>query len=102
MNAGARIVIADDDMLLRDAVASLLRGGGYQVLLEDVFAVCRRELMSHAGEPARAYLATRGIPADRVADSGLGLFPTPDRLLLALASLGHATDDVRATHLDAD
>src|SRR4051794_35773042 len=51
-------------------------------LLEDAFDLARRELVSERGAAGRAYLEQRGIPADRVDASGLGLMPSHDQLRL--------------------
>ncbi len=71
-------------------------------LLHDTFVVSQRELVSDRGAPARAYLERRGIPADRVADSGVGVMPDSTRLRLALASAGYRDAEIDSAGVLAD
>jgi DNA primase len=71
-------------------------------LLADAFALCQRELASDRGQAARDYLHQRGIPHDRLPDSGLGLMPHPTRLRLELLTNGHADAEIVASGLFAD
>jgi hypothetical protein len=71
-------------------------------LLADAFALCQRELASERGTPARDYLKRRGIPQDRLAETGLGVMPDRERLRLALIGNGHTNADLTASGLLAD
>ncbi len=71
-------------------------------LLHDTFVLCRRELTSDRGVQARAYLESRGIPAQRAADSGLGLMPDANRIRLALASHGYSDAEITNAPITAD
>jgi hypothetical protein len=50
----------------------------------------------------RAFLAERGIPADRIAETSLGVMPKADRLRLALQAKGNTSTEIDASHLLAD
>jgi DNA primase len=71
-------------------------------LLHDTFALCRRELASERGEAARAYLERRGIPADRVVESGVGVMPETTRLRLALTIAGYRDTEIANAGILAD
>ena len=71
-------------------------------LLHDAFGACRSELVSERGVAARDYLERRGIPLDRIAESGLGLMPAADRLRLALIGAGYRDSEIGASGLLAD
>jgi DNA primase len=71
-------------------------------LLEDAILLCRRELASDQGAPARDYLKRRGIPTDRLEETGLGIMPDRERLRLALIGAGHTNSDIIASGLLAD
>jgi DNA primase len=71
-------------------------------VLHAAFAFCQRELASDRGHAARDYLHHRGIPQDRLANSGLGLMPNPTRLRLELLSNGHADAEITNSGLFAD
>ena len=71
-------------------------------LLHDTFVLCRRELASERSAPARAYLEARGIPADRVAESGVGVMPETTRLRLALTSAGYRDREIDSAGVTAD
>jgi hypothetical protein len=71
-------------------------------LLEDAILLSRRELTSGGGAAARDYLKRRGIPPDRLEETGLGVMPDHERLRLALISAGHTHADLSASGLLAD
>jgi hypothetical protein len=71
-------------------------------LLHDTFVLCRRELASERGAPARAYLEARGIPADGVVESGVGMMPEATRLRLALTSAGYRNAEIADAGVLAD
>jgi DNA primase len=71
-------------------------------LLEDATLLCRRELASDRGALARDYLKRRGIPTDRLEETGLGVMPERERLRLALIGAGHTNSDITASGLLAD
>ena len=56
----------------------------------------------NAARPARAYLETRGIPADRIDETGLGVMPDATRMRLALASHGYSDAEIAASSVTAD
>jgi hypothetical protein len=71
-------------------------------LLRDTFVLCRRELASERGAPARAYLEARGFSADHVAESGVGVMPEAARLRLALTSAGYRDTEIANAGVLAD
>jgi DNA primase len=71
-------------------------------LLHDTFVLCQRELTSERGAPARAYLEARGIPSERVAESGVGVMPEATRLRLALTSAGYRETEIANAGVLAD
>lgn len=71
-------------------------------LLHGAFVLCGRELASERGTTARAYLASRGIPAARIDRSGLGLMPDDARLRLKLISHGYSDAEIANSGLLAD
>ncbi len=71
-------------------------------LLHDAFELCQRELASGRGEGARNYLCHRGIPHDRLDQTGLGVMPHPTGLRLELLRAGHADAEIADSGLLAD
>jgi DNA primase len=71
-------------------------------LLHDAFVLSRRELASDRGVRAREYLESRGIPTDRIGESGLGLMPDTTRMRLALVSNGYSDTEISASMVTAD
>ena len=71
-------------------------------LLHDAFVLCGRELASDRAANARAYLEARGIPADRIAESGLGLMPDATRMRFSLASNGYSDTEISASNITSD
>jgi DNA primase len=71
-------------------------------LLHDAFVLCEHELASARAEAARDFLCRRGIPHDRVDETGLGVMPDPTRLRLELLSAGHTDAEISASGLLAD
>jgi hypothetical protein len=76
---------------LADAPASILRGSSARSpatarpsFLQEVDALCRRELMSERGWRGRDYLESRGISSASIEDSDLGLFAARDQVESAL------------------
>lgn len=71
-------------------------------LLQEVDALCRRELMSERGWRARDYLESRGIPSASIEDSGLGLFPARDHVESTLTRAGYGESEIAASGVLAD
>jgi DNA primase len=71
-------------------------------LLHDTFVLCRHELASERGITARAYLESRGIPADHIDESGLGLMPDNTPVRLALISHGYSEAEIANSGVLAD
>jgi DNA primase len=71
-------------------------------LLHDAFELCQRELASDRGSAARTYLCHRGIPHDRLDQTGVGVMPHPTRLRLELLSAGHTETEITDAGLLAD
>ena len=71
-------------------------------LLQEVDALCRRELMSERGWRARGYLESRGIPSASIEDSGLGLFPARDHVESTLTRAGYGESEIAASGVLAD
>lgn len=71
-------------------------------LLEELDALCGRELMSERGWRARDYLESRGIPAASIEDSGLGLFPARDHVDSVLTRAGYGESEIGASGVLAD
>ncbi|MGH3010221.1 MAG: toprim domain-containing protein [Gaiellaceae bacterium] len=63
-------------------------------LLGDFFELSQRELISERGVKARAYLEGRGLPAEMIENSGLGLVPTPKHTREALTRAGYEEAEV--------
>jgi DNA primase len=57
--------------------------------LETVAALCRKTLLSDAGENARAYLEGRGLDTAAQEELGLGLYPALREVEKALLEAGH-------------
>lgn len=71
-------------------------------LLQDFFDQCRRELTSERGARARAYLEGRGLPANAIAESGLGLVRPSVRARKVLIQAGYRDAEIRAAGVLAD
>lgn len=71
-------------------------------LLEEVAALCGRELTSERGWRARDYLESRGIAAASIEDSRLGLFPARDHVHSGLTRAGYGESEIRASGVLAD
>jgi DNA primase len=88
-----------DASVLDRARTSAARRGS---LLAEAFAVAQHELASERGGAARAYLEERGIPADRISASELGVMPSHERLRAALLSGGYTASEIDSSQLLAD
>lgn len=71
-------------------------------LLDDFFALTQHELTGPRGGAAREYLASRGIPAEGIESSGLGLVPEPARTRTVLRRRGYGSDEIAAANVLAD
>jgi hypothetical protein len=71
-------------------------------LLHDFFALCRWELAGEGGARAREYLVQRGLPADAVERSGLGVVPEPTWSRRALQSAGYSESEIAHSNVLAD
>ncbi len=71
-------------------------------LLHDAFVISRHELASERGARARAYLTSRGIASDQIADTTLGLIPPTSDLRQRLRGRGYTDRALDASGLFAD
>src|SRR5581483_10782838 len=71
-------------------------------LLHDFFTLCRWELGSDASARARAYLERRGLPADAIERSGLGVVPSPRATRDCLRSTGYSDTEIEQSGVLAD
>jgi DNA primase len=71
-------------------------------LLHTFFDHCRRELASERGGEAREYLERRGISADGIDETGLGLVPAVGSTRHLLERAGYSKAETRAAGILAD
>jgi DNA primase len=71
-------------------------------LLHNFFSLCRKELASEGGARAREYLMRRGLPADTVEHSGLGVIPDTARSRHALRTAGYSELEIARSNVLAD
>lgn len=71
-------------------------------LLHDFFSLCRWELAGEGGSHAREYLEQRGLPADTIARSGLGVVPDPAWSRTALQAAGYSEPEIDRSNVLAD
>jgi DNA primase len=71
-------------------------------LLQEMDALCRRELMSERGWRARDYLDSRGIHGASIETSGLGLFPARDHVESMLTRTGYSEPEIAGSGVLAD
>jgi Toprim-like/DNA primase catalytic core, N-terminal domain len=71
-------------------------------LLHDFFELCRRELATEGGAEARAYLERRGLPAESIAESGLGLVPDSRKTRSLLERSGYTREEIANAGILAD
>jgi DNA primase len=73
-----------------------------QARLHDFFDLCRRELCSERGAPARAYLEGRGFDPDAIANSGLGVVPASAETNRLLERVGYRPSEIARAGVLAD
>ncbi len=71
-------------------------------LLHDFFTLCRMELHGNDGSGARAYLERRGLPADAIVGSGLGIVPHELLTRKALEAGGYSELELAKSGVLAD
>jgi DNA primase len=71
-------------------------------LLNDFFRLCRGELRGQAGAPARAYLQSRGFPAEAIDQVDLGLVPPELFTKNALEAAGYSELEIAQSGVIAD
>lgn len=71
-------------------------------LLGDFVALCRQELVSTQGEVVREYLVQRGLPAEAIETSGLGLVPDRTCSARTLAAAGYSEEEIERAGVHAD
>lgn len=72
-------------------------------LLSDFFALCQEEFLAAGGESARKYLLEqRGLPAEAIDGSGLGVVPTRARSIQELKAAGYSAEEVEDSGIHAD
>lgn len=71
-------------------------------LLHDFFALCRSELAGKPGAQAREYLKGRGLPADTIDRSGLGVVPDQAWSRRALQAAGYSEAEIAGSNVLAD
>lgn len=71
-------------------------------LLHDFFSLCRWELAGEGGSRAREYLEQRGLPADTIERSGLGVVPDPAWSRSALQAAGYSEPEIDRSNVLAD
>lgn len=71
-------------------------------LLQGFIELCRRELASDRGVPARDYLGGRGLPEQAIQRSGIGLVPKPDKTRHALKRIGYREAEIAAAGVVSD
>jgi hypothetical protein len=71
-------------------------------LLHDFFTLCRWELGADAGVRARSYLQERGLPADAIESSGLGVVSSPHATRDCLRSAGYSDAEIDQSGVLAD
>src|SRR5581483_6918538 len=71
-------------------------------LLELFFQHCQRELAGERGAAARAYLERRGLPAEAISNTGLGLVPAGIRTGRTLERAGYQLEEIAAAGILAD
>lgn len=71
-------------------------------LLHDFFTLCRMELQGKAGAQARDYLQRRGLPAEALDRSGLGVVPLAVDTKLLLETAGYTEQEINRSGVLAD
>lgn len=71
-------------------------------LLRAFFDHCRRQLASERGVEAREYLEQRGVPADAIDETGLGLVPGIGGMRDLLERAGYSEAEIKAAGILAD
>jgi DNA primase len=71
-------------------------------LLHDFFTLCRWELATEAGAPAREYLKQRGLPPEAFDRCGLGVVPSPRAARDCLRSSGYSEAEIEQSGVLAD
>ena len=71
-------------------------------LLHDFFILCRMELHGKAGAQARDYLRRRGLPAEALDRSGLGVVPPAADTKRLLETAGYAVHEINRSGVLAD
>jgi hypothetical protein len=71
-------------------------------LLNDFFALCRQELTGVRGGIGRAYLQRRGLPAETIEHSGLGIVPKPTLTRTTLQAAGYTESEIAGSNVLAD
>lgn len=71
-------------------------------LLHDFFTVCRWELAADSGAEVRKYLERRGLPAEAIERSGLGVVPDPRSSADCLRSSGYSDREIAQSGLLGD
>lgn len=71
-------------------------------LRHDFFRLCRAELRSEAGAPARSYLERRGLPADGIEQADLGVVPAELFTKNALEAAGYSELEIAKSGVLAD
>jgi DNA primase len=72
-------------------------------LLSDFYALCQEEFLAARGESARKYLVEqRGLPAEAIDGSGLGVVPTRARSTRELKAAGYSAAEIEDSGIHAD
>ena len=71
-------------------------------LLHDFFTLCRMELQGKAGAQARDYLQRRGLPAEALDRSGLGVVPPAVDTKRLLETAGYTEQEINHSGVLAD